>query len=74
MSTVRGLAPAAVPSGVRALAPVSPLWWVSAPSRGVAAAALVLHAQADQLLDRAGVDVADDHGDEHRVAGRFRVG
>ena len=31
---------------------------------------MVADAQGDQLLHRAGVDVAGDHGDDHRVAGR----
>jgi hypothetical protein len=36
---------------------------------GLGADAVVCHARGDQALDRGGVDVGDDHRDDHRVAG-----
>jgi hypothetical protein len=49
-------APAAAPGGV----PARP---------GVAAEAVVLHAQADEHVHRAGVHITGNDGDDHRVAG-----
>ena len=54
--------------GVRAAGAIRVEGAVSA-ARGVAAEAVVSRAQADQHLDCAGVEIAGNYGDEHRVAG-----